>query len=76
MYDELPVDVPEILGDIPVLEYRQLGSRALAKLVGDAPGLKPNTRIMVLLNHGVIGVGACSTRLCCMYSYLRSGLGV
>jgi ribulose-5-phosphate 4-epimerase/fuculose-1-phosphate aldolase len=57
--DELPIDVPEALGDVPVLEYRQLGSRALARLVGDALRLKPNTRIMVLLDHGVIGVGSC-----------------
>jgi L-fuculose-phosphate aldolase len=55
--DELPIDVPEALGDVPVLEYRQLGSRALARLVGDALRLKPNTRIMVLLDH--IGVGSC-----------------
>jgi L-fuculose-phosphate aldolase len=57
--DELPIDVPEVIGDVPVLEYRQLGSRALARLVGDTLMLKPNTKIMVLLDHGVIGVGAC-----------------
>jgi len=56
--------LPRALGKwLPVLEYRQLGSRSLAKLVGemcvfDSNSLKPAGSIL-LLNHGVIGAGRC-----------------
>ncbi len=48
--------IPRILGNIPVLEYRQLGSRALARLVGKA---SIDSKVMILLDHGVIGIGKC-----------------
>jgi len=63
---DVPSDLslPRALGKwLPLLEYRQLGSRSLAKLVGeicvfDSNSLKPSGS-MVLLNHGVIGIGRC-----------------
>lgn len=58
----LPIKYPEPLGKIPiVVEYRQLGSRGLGKLVGKActkDFLYP-TGIIIMLNHGVIGIGRC-----------------
>ncbi len=57
--DELPIPLPDILYDVPILEYRQLGSKALARLVGNTLRLKPNVKILVLLDHGVIGIGKC-----------------
>lgn len=47
---------PLKLGKVKVLEYRQLGSRALARLVSNA---SKDAKIMVLLDHGVIGIGRC-----------------
>lgn len=62
-----------VLGDIPILKfpkelsevalvpYLNPGARDLAKLVGEASigePLRP-IRIMVLINHGVIGMGGC-----------------
>ena len=50
---------------LPVLEYRQLGSRTLASLVGQACynfAQEEDNRFggaIVLLNHGVIGIGRC-----------------
>lgn len=59
---DIPIlPLPEDLGDVPVVPYRNPGARELAKLVADAAvgeALRP-IRIMVLLNHGVLGMGAC-----------------
>lgn len=58
----LPIKYPEPLGKIPiVVEYRQLGSRALGRLVRKTctkDFLYP-TGIIIMLNHGVIGMGRC-----------------
>ncbi len=54
----LPLGIPPPLSKILILEYRQLGSRALAKLVGEA-FTTYLTNIVVLLDHGVIGIGRC-----------------
>ncbi len=58
----LPIEYPEPLGKIPiVVEYRQLGSRALGRLIGKAcmkDVLYPRG-VIVMLNHGVIGMGRC-----------------
>lgn len=50
------LEFPKILGNIAVLEYRQLGSKALAKLVGEA---SYDSNIMILLDHGVVSLGRC-----------------
>ncbi|MCS6767725.1 MAG: class II aldolase/adducin family protein [Candidatus Nitrosocaldus sp.] len=52
----LPLRIPDTL-NLLILEYRQLGSRALARLVGEAFSMHAN--MVVLLDHGVIGVGKC-----------------
>lgn len=50
-------------GNLSVLEYRQLGSRALANIVGEACGNFANENglggAIILLNHGIIGLGKC-----------------
>lgn len=46
---------------LPIIEYRQLGSKALGRVVGKACHLDPLMPIgvMILLNHGIIGIGRC-----------------
>lgn len=55
----LPLSIPNAIDNLLILEYRQLGSRALARLVGEAFSSIGNTSIVVLLDHGVIGIGRC-----------------
>lgn len=59
---DIPIlPLPENLGAVPLVPYRNPGGKELAKLVGDASvgkALRP-IRIMVLVNHGVIGMGGC-----------------
>lgn len=60
--DDPPVELPDFIGTRPIIiEYKQLGSKALGRAVGKActlDSLMP-IGIMVLLNHGVIGIGRC-----------------
>ncbi|MEM2920574.1 MAG: class II aldolase/adducin family protein [Candidatus Nitrosocaldus sp.] len=55
----LPLSIPPAIHNLLILEYRQLGSRALARLVGDAFSISDDVKILVLLDHGVIGIGRC-----------------
>lgn len=53
---------PKVLHDKPlVIEYKQLGSKGLGNLVGKASKFDCVVPfgIIILLNHGVIGVGRC-----------------
>lgn len=63
-----PVKLPIDLQDTVVLDYQQLGSKILGKLVGKATTIDINLsisesvshpRIIILLNHGIIGLGRC-----------------
>jgi ribulose-5-phosphate 4-epimerase/fuculose-1-phosphate aldolase len=56
---QLPLSIPPVIHNLLILEYRQLGSRALARLVGDAFSISNGVKILVLLDHGVIGIGRC-----------------
>ncbi|GBC73563.1 Methylthioribulose-1-phosphate dehydratase [archaeon HR04] len=56
---QLPLGIPLAIHNLLILEYRQLGSRALARLVGDAFSISKDVKILVLLDHGVIGIGRC-----------------
>lgn len=56
---QLPLSIPPAIHNLLILEYRQLGSRALARLVGDAFSINDDVKILVLLDHGVIGIGRC-----------------
>lgn len=59
--DKPPIEFPKILGEMIVIEYRQLGSRVLGKAVGAACQLEAlmPAGVIILLNHGVIGIGRC-----------------
>lgn len=60
--DNPPIEFPKPIGAKPaIIEYRQLGSEALGRVVGEACRLDPliPVGVMVLLNHGVIGIGRC-----------------
>lgn len=58
-----PIEFPGPLGGAKsaIIEYRQLGSRSLGRIVGEASHLDSLVPIgvMILLNHGVIGIGRC-----------------
>jgi L-fuculose-phosphate aldolase len=56
------IDFPKTLGDFPlIIHYQQLGSRSLGNSVATAcrNNLPHPCGIVVLLNHGVIGIGKC-----------------
>ena len=56
------ISSPKVLSDKPlVLGYKQLGSRGLGNLVGKASKFDSEIPlgIIILLNHGVIGIGRC-----------------
>jgi len=59
--DDPPLEFPRPIGAGPVvIEYRQLGSKALGRLVGEACRFDVlPIRVIVLLNHGIIGIGRC-----------------
>jgi L-fuculose-phosphate aldolase len=66
-----PIKLPSPIEDSIIVEYKQLGSKALGKTVGIASimelipppsfssKLTSNPRIIILLNHGIIGMGKC-----------------
>lgn len=59
---DIPIlKLPEEVGEVALVPYLNPGARELAKLVGEASIGKPlrPIRIMVLINHGVISMGAC-----------------
>ncbi len=59
---DIPIlKLPEEVGEVTLIPYLNPGARELAKLVGEASIGKPlrPIRIMVLINHGVIGMGGC-----------------
>lgn len=53
--------LPEEIGEVPLVPYLNPGAKELAKLVGEASVGKPlrPIRVIALINHGVIGLGAC-----------------
>jgi ribulose-5-phosphate 4-epimerase/fuculose-1-phosphate aldolase len=56
------INFPRILGDFPlVIQYQQLGSRSLGNVVAIVcrDYLPYSCGIIILLNHGVIGIGKC-----------------
>lgn len=56
------ISFPKVLSDNPlVLGYKQLGSKGLGNLVGKASKFDSEIPfgIIILLNHGVIGIGRC-----------------
>ena len=66
-----PIKLPSPIEDSIIVEYKQLGSKALGKTVGIASRMElisppsysskltSNPRIIILLNHGIIGMGKC-----------------
>ncbi|HET8856857.1 MAG TPA: class II aldolase/adducin family protein [Nitrososphaeraceae archaeon] len=69
---ELPsIKLPKPIEDSIIIEYKQLGSKALGKTVGIASKMElippsnsisepqSNPDIIILLNHGIIGMGEC-----------------
>ena len=69
--NELPsIKLPKPIEDSIIIEYKQLGSKALGKIVGIASKMElipsmsisesiSNPKIIILLNHGIIGMGKC-----------------
>ncbi len=69
---ELPsIKLPKPIEDSIIIEYKQLGSKLLGKTVGIASRMElmasisisesiiSNPKIIILLNHGIIGMGKC-----------------
>jgi ribulose-5-phosphate 4-epimerase/fuculose-1-phosphate aldolase len=65
-----PIKLPKPIENSIIIEYKQLGSKALGKIVGRATKIeldsssplsesKYNSKILILLNHGIIGIGEC-----------------
>ena len=65
-----PIKLPKYIENSIIIEYKQLGSKALGKTVGMASQIeldssscisesKSNSKNIILLNHGIIGMGKC-----------------
>ncbi|MGD1835190.1 MAG: class II aldolase/adducin family protein [Nitrososphaeraceae archaeon] len=68
------IKLPTFIGNPLIIEYKQLGSKALGNIVGMASNIRKlespssfsnvecgqyTTNVIILLNHGIIGIGRC-----------------